>query len=358
VPPDAVDVAAMSSDGASSADATSDGPVPDSTPTADCGTLVTFHVIPDVAVDPDTLCPMDCGGPLATLASGSVQLRASYWLSPSTPVVWVTPYKINSCAVSCETCQTIFCHSCIVTTEFPPSGFSPSWDGSYFLQGTCNGNVCMGPTACVATGRYTATFCVQKGITTKTRLGGACLPLGKLDPSQMQATACGSVDFEIPSTASLPVKVGGTVGTRVPLDPAIASALLDLVGDYRLNPSSGSIGVDTGAAKLEFANVDLAVAAATDSDLLVVTNPLPGEFPDSCEIPLNVAIDGTGRWSLENPAVTCTKGTATITLYPGYYRLSASERDLAIAAAGAVAGGTRSGDQTFAFAYSGLAQRL
>jgi hypothetical protein len=356
--PDLVDAGLASPDAARSLDGANDVGSTDLAELSSCNSHVSFHVEPDPSLDLTTLCPESCGGPLATLTSGTTQLRAGYWLSLDIPVVWVNTGRINGCVLACDTCQPVFCHSCIALTDFPASGFAPVWDGSYFLQGTCNGNACMGPTACAPAGHYVASFCVQRGVTIQGPYGpGGCLPLSRLDASSTQPMACGSVEFDLPSTASLSVKLLGATGARVPIDPGLASAVLDLVGSYRLTSSSGAFAGQTGSSKVQFTDVDTLVAEGIDSDLVIVTNPLPGDFPGSCTVPINVTVDGAGNWSLQNPATTCTTDGATVTLYPGYYTVSSSGRDLLIVAAGSSTGGLRSGTETFAFAYSGSAVR-
>jgi hypothetical protein len=183
------------------------------------------------------------------------------------------------------------------------------------------------------------------------------MPLSRLDPSPTQIESCGTAEFDLPSVASVSVKIRAAAGTRVPLDPGLAQAVLGLAGSYRLGTSSGTMADEAGPTKVQFADVDLVVASGIDSDLVVITNPLPGDFPGSCTIPVNVAIDGAGNWSLQNPATTCASDGATVTLYPGYYKVSPSGPDLAVVAAGSSTGGSRSATGTFAFAYSGLALR-
>jgi hypothetical protein len=341
------------------ADRPSDAYGTDATADPACGSpRIGFHLEPDPSVDPTTLCTVECGGPLATLTSGGTQLRAGSWISLDVPVVWGSPSRPNGCVLGCDTCQPIFCHSCIVASSFPATGFDVVWYGTYYVQGTCNGNPCMGPTACAPTGHYGASFCIQRGLTVHGSLGpGGCLSLSKLDSSVTWPSACGSAEFDLPSTVSLSVKLGGPVGTRGSIDPGLAAALLDLVGSYRLNPSSGTIADETGIAKVQFSDADLAVASDANSDLTVITNPLPGDFPGSCTIPLNAVVDAAGDWSLTNPGTTCAVGGATVTLYPGYYTVTSSGRDLAVRAAGNSTGGIKSATETLAFAYSGTAVR-
>jgi hypothetical protein len=358
--PDAADAAPTPPDAASSADGRRDGGNPDvTTVTSDCGSLVSFHVEPDPSVDPSTLCPLECGGPLATLTSGTTQFQAGTWLNLSVPVVWVTPGRINGCVLSCDTCEMVFCHSCIVLSTFPTVGFDTAWDGSYFAQGTCNGNACMGPIVCAPVGHWSARFCMQRGVTVAGPYGsGGCIPLSKLDPSATHPEACGTAEFDLPSAASVSVKMHSSAGIRVPLDPGLASTILGFAGSYRLSPSSGgSTASQSGSTKVQFADSALALASAIDSDVVIVTNPLPGDFPGSCTIPLNVAMDGTGGWSLQNPATTCAADGAIVTLYPGYYTVSPLGSNLAVVAAGSSTGGLLSAAETFAFAYSGLATR-
>jgi hypothetical protein len=356
--PDAADAAAATPDAAPSVDGRRDGSNPDVTVTSDCGSLVRFHVEPDPSVDPSTLCPQECGGPLATLTSGSTQFQAGTWLNFNVPVVWVTPYKINACVLGCDTCEMIFCHSCIVSSTFPTVGFDTAWDGSYFAQGTCNGNACMGPIVCAPVGRWSARFCMQRGVTVRGPYGsGGCIPLSKLDPSATHPEACGTAEFDLPSAASVSVKMRSSGGERVPLDPGLTSTILGFAGSYRLSPSSGTMASQTGSTKIQFADSALSLAGAADSDLVIVTNPLPGDFPGSCTIPLNIATAGTDGWSLWNPATTCATDGASITLYPGYYTVSPSGKNLAVVAAGSSTGGLLSAAETLAFAYSGTAVR-
>jgi hypothetical protein len=330
---------------------------PDTLPDAGCGSWIAFRVEPDPAVDPTTLCPVDCGGPLATLASGTVQYEAGYWLSLGTPVVWADAPQVNSCALSCDTCKVIFCHSCVVSTIFPAGGvFHPVWDGSYYLQGTCNGNACMGGKACAPPGRYTATFCIPKGVPSQAGGASSSIPLSLMDGATMQAKACGSADFDLPEAASPVVKIGGPL-LRVPRDYIFASALQAVTGNYVFTPSSGSIAGPNGPAKRGLAGGPLTINPGTDSDLQIVVNPLPDDFPDLCTIPVNAFADRNGNWSLQNPATTCTSGNAVVTLYPGYYYVSLSGDILVISAGGNSTGGSLSADQTLAFAYSGTAAR-
>jgi hypothetical protein len=355
--PDLVDARVTSPDAAGSFDGTSDRGGPDATVTSECGSLVSFHVEQDLSVDPTTVCD-ECGGPMATLTSGTTQIRVGSWLGMDTTAVWVTSHPINSCALACDTCQPIFCHSCVILSPAPTTGLDVAWDGSYYLQGTCNGNACMGPTACAPAGHWVAKFCMPRGVTVRGPYrSGACMPLSKLDPSPTRIESCGTAEFDLPSVASLSVKIRAAAGTRVPLDPGLARAVLGLAGSYRLGTSSGTMADEAGPTKVQFADVDLLVAGGIDSDLVVTTNPLPGDFPGSCTIPVNVAIDGAGNWSLQNPATTCASDGATVTLYPGYYKLSPSGPNLAVVAAGSSTGGSRSATETFAFAYSGLALR-
>ena len=154
------------------------------------------------------------------------------------------------------------------------------------------------------------------------------------------------------------MKLGEVVETRGPIDPGVASALLDLVGNYRASSSSGGLVSISESKKLQFDDVDMVIAKGSDSDLVVVTNPLPGDFLGSCSIPLNIVADGSGNWSLQNPATTtCTSAGATVTVYPGYFTMTGTSESIALSAAGSSTGGTQSAGQTFAFAYSGIAIR-
>ena len=343
---------------APSVDSASEGGVVDPTTVSRCGSQVSFHIAPAPGLDTSTLCPFyGCETMSATISSGAIQFGAGSYLSPAESVMW-SGLTINGCGLLCDTCQEVFCHSCVVLGIFTRLIYDRVWDGSYFLQGTCNGEACMGPTACAPAGHYVANFCVQKGVTAKEGLSDVgCYPLSELNESLAQPLACGSVEFDLPSTVWLSVNLGGAAGTRGPIDPGLPSALLDLVGSYRVSSSSGGFGSVSESKKLQFTDVDMVIAKGSDSDLVVVTNPLPGDFPGSCSIPVNIVADASGNWSLQNPATTCTSGGATVTLYPGYFTLTGTSASIALSAAGSSTGGTQSATQTFAFAYSGIAVR-
>ena len=99
----------------------------------------------------------------------------------------------------------------------------------------------------------------------------------------------------------------------------------------------------------------MSVAASAVADLLVTTNPLPGDFPGKCDIPLSLVTDESGQWSLQNrTTVACALAGATVTLYRGYYAMKTSNGNLVISAAGNTAGGTQSKSDTWGFAYSAV----
>jgi hypothetical protein len=357
VPPEA-DAWAPVEAAAGPSDASPEGGAVDATPTARCGSQVSFQVGPGPGVDPGTLCPLSaCDGLSATLTSGPVQFAAGTWLSPAVPVIWANS-TLNGCGLLCATCQMVSCHSCIALRTFPIPGYQRVWDGSYFLEGTCNGNACMGPTACAPAGHYVANFCMQKGVPSKGSYGDTgCLSLSGLNATWAQPLACASVEFDLPSTVSLYVGLGGVAQARTPIDPGLASALRDLVGSYRVSASSVGFGSPSGASKLQFADAVMTLAQGGDADVVMAMNPLPGDFPGSCSIPMNAIVDAGGQWSLQNPATTCSSGGATVTLYPGYVTVTGSSSTLALAVAGSSTGGTRSAAETFGFAYSGVALR-
>ena len=155
-----------------------------------CGSQVVFKILPLPGVDPNSFCSYGCYGlSTITFTSAFTQLTADDIAQPT-------------CVPLCDECDGVVisgCHSC-------PSGFplflavdfhNYSWDGSYFTKSTCGGGkVCQGPQLCASAGHYTGEFCALRGSVS----GNYCTPL--------QEAACTTVEFDLPSTATIAVELG------------------------------------------------------------------------------------------------------------------------------------------------------
>jgi hypothetical protein len=158
----------------------------DTGPAGQCGSQVTFQI---AAAAPDSLCAYGCDTvSTITLASGSSQLSAADIAYPL-------------CEAVCDSCDARpLCPSCPGISPFPAAGISRTWDGSYLPSGgTCGTQPCRGPRVCAPAGHYTGTFCAMRGSV----VGSHCTPL-----QGTQATACATVEFDLPSTATIAVAIG------------------------------------------------------------------------------------------------------------------------------------------------------
>jgi hypothetical protein len=165
-----------------------------------CATQIAFQVSAAPGVDPATFCLRGCDGMSAVLTSGSIQLTAGLLLTLQNQVVW-TSRSMGGCVRLCDACESrLLCPPCPGFYGFPTEGVVyHMWDGSYFATGgTCDEEPCMGPQLCAPTGHYTAKFCVSLGTVGGLNVaGGDCTPL--------QATACGTAEFDLPSIATVAV---------------------------------------------------------------------------------------------------------------------------------------------------------
>jgi hypothetical protein len=322
----------------------------DLAPAASCGSQVTFRLEPDPDADPGTLCLYGCEGiSSATISSGSTQFRAAGELQPGVAVVWGSPPKPVGCATLCDTCEMGLCHSCPARLSPFANAIDATWDGSYFIQGTCSGTTCAGPNTCAPAGHYVVTFCVHRGVS----VDNLCVPLFYM--SGFRKEACTSVELDLPITVALPVRIGTNASPRATPDAGAGPGLADFVGTYLLHSSSAMFFAGTGSSSLSFMDVSLSIAPGTVSDFVVTTNPVPGDYPDTCDIPVNLTLDAQGNWSLQNPLTTCTAGGATAVLYAGYYTVATANGNLAVSGAGITTGGAKSNANRWGFAYTGVA---
>jgi len=151
-----------------------------------CGSGISFQIAAAPGVDPDSFCTAGCSVVAkTTFTFGSTQISADDISEPN-------------CVALCEQCDvTPICHSCIGIGLLPAAGFKFSWDGSYRTSaGTCGGRPCRGPRLCAPAGRYTGEFCILRGSVS----GGRCFP--------SQDTSCSTVEFDVPSTATIAVEIG------------------------------------------------------------------------------------------------------------------------------------------------------
>jgi hypothetical protein len=340
------DVVLMPTDGGA-ADATAD-----LDPGASCGSQVSFRLEPDPDADPSTLCLYGCEGiSSATIGFGSTWFRAGSELNPGVAVVWGFAPKAVGCARLCDTCEFGFCHPCPAQLSPFANAISVTWDGSYFVQGTCDGTTCAGPSTCAPAGHYLATFCVHRGVT----VDHHCFPLFYMNSPAQEA--CTSVEFDLPTTIALPVRIGSDRSSRATPDAGAGPGPADFVGTYLLHSSSAGFVIGGANSSLSFTDVALSIAPGTVSDFVVTANPVPGDYPGVCDIPVNLTSDSQGNWSLQNPLTTCASGGATATLYKGYYTVATANGNLAVSGAGLTTGGAQSKANSWGFAYTGVAVR-
>jgi hypothetical protein len=115
--------------------------------------------------------PGTCTG--AAVAFTMHASTAGYCLGPGNCTVsWLTillpdgtPVHLdNQCATDCTTCEARACPPgpCQISSPVPADGQSTTWDGTYYLPGSCgNARSCLAA-HCAAAGRYTARFCAYK----------------------------------------------------------------------------------------------------------------------------------------------------------------------------------------------------
>jgi hypothetical protein len=317
-----------------------------------CGSQITFHIGVGPDVDPAALCSHPCDGVSTVLRTDSLELAVGPFLAPGMRALWSPVQADIGCVVLCDGCSRLLCPPCFQGMSLPAGGWDRLWEGSFYPDnGTCNGQACVGPPRCAPQGHYTAELCVLKGVA----LNNQCVLPSVLDEAATAPTVCGTVAFDLPSTASLAVALGSSdAASRLPDGGAETADVLALVGNYTATASSGGITDGMGRDQVRFDSAPLALAPGTDSDLVVTTNPLPGDFPDSCRLPMQVTADAGGNLVLENRATTCSSDAATVNLDKGDYRLLplAGSGKLRLAAMGTITGATGAAGP-LAFAYSG-----
>ena len=155
-----------------------------------CGSALSFQIIAAAGVDPGSFCTYGCYWiQKIVFTSGSTQVTADDIATPN-------------CTPFCDACDVKpICHSCPGINPLPAAGVSYDWDGSYWGNGTCGAEVCRGPRLCVQPGHYTGEFCAMRGSTES----GRCTPSQGIGSDDV---SCSTVDFDLPSTATIAVELG------------------------------------------------------------------------------------------------------------------------------------------------------
>jgi len=324
-----------------------------------CGSQISFHMTTVADVDPATLCLYGCDGLSTVMTSDQTQFAVSTLFLPGIRALWSPAQTDIGCVVLCDACRRLLCPPCpnVGGGSVLSGGLDRVWDGTFSPDdGTCNGQTCVGPARCAPPGRYTTQICVPRGIV----VNKTCVLPYVLDSAAVNHQVCTTVAFDLPSTATVSVELGGSYGVAGPVDGGDRTAeLARLLDNYSAKASSGGITDGTGKGPVQFDLAPLTIALGTDSDLLVTTNPLPTDFSGTCSIPMNATPDAADNLLLENLATTCTDGTATITLSQGNYQLAPQSGavGLRLSALGTITGATRERGQ-LGFAYSGEVDAL
>jgi hypothetical protein len=155
-----------------------------------CGSALSFQIVAAAGIDSGSFCTYGCYGvEKIVFTSGSAQVTADDIAYPN-------------CTPLCGACGTTpICHSCSGINPLPPAGVSYDWDGAYWGNGTCGAQACRGPRLCAPPGHYTGEFCAVRGSTDS----------GRCTPSQgvgSQDVSCSTVEFDLPSTATITVELG------------------------------------------------------------------------------------------------------------------------------------------------------
>ena len=325
--------------------------------TGSCGSQISFHIGSAADVDPATLCLYGCDGLSVVMSSGQTQFAVSTFLVYGIQAVWSPGQTSIGCAVLCDGCSQLLCPPCPLAGSVPARGLDRAWDGTFSPDdGTCNGKACVGPARCAPPGHYSAQFCVPRGIT----VNKTCVLPSVLGSATSNTSYCTTVAFDLPSTTTLSVELGGSDRTTASIDGGNRTVeLAGLPGNYNVKGSLGGITDGMGKGPIQFDVVPFFIALGTDSDLLVTTNPLPTDFSGTCSIPMNATRDADGNLLLENLATTCTDGSATITQSPSNYQLApqSGTGNLSLYVLGTITGATRENGQ-LGFAYSGEVDAL
>lgn len=169
---------------------TSTGSSSDTGSAESCGSALSFKIVAAAGIDPGSFCTYGCYGvEEIVFTSGPAQVTAD-------------DIEYPNCTPLCDACgMTPPCHSCPGVNPLPSAGFSYDWDGSYWGNGTCGVQACRGPRLCAPPGHYTGEFCAVRGSTDS----GRCTPSQGLGS---QDVSCSTVEFDLPSTATIAVELG------------------------------------------------------------------------------------------------------------------------------------------------------
>jgi hypothetical protein len=154
-----------------------------------------------------------------------------------------------------------------------------------------------------------------------------------------QAGSGGSGTGGTPGTGGTGGAAGGTSGA---LDAgAQPTDFTRFIGRYTVNVLGGGITCGSYADAVLFSGALLEMVRGTESDLVVVSNPLPGEFPGSCTLKANAVDSPYSDLVAVSPGagITCTSGAVTLTI--GAYNFAYTHVDgkLAVSANGTTSGG-------------------
>lgn len=143
------------SDGAAIADAgaTDDGPSDAShAGVADAG-CITGSVSFDLQAAPGA--SAYCLGAAGTCSAGWLDIRPADGVSFGTSAGGGSP-----CGTLCNDCQPVACTNvCAVAVRLGDAGVTTTWDGTYFVSGTCGAGITCASQACAPAGNYIASFC-------------------------------------------------------------------------------------------------------------------------------------------------------------------------------------------------------